>query len=535
MNKKSIFSVIILFLVFSITVGFSAFASEMSISKIVVDVRVKSDIRITGIGITGGSMSGSYDGINFDVDSIMLGDLVKNKGDYVELAVTITNFESEEMGIYDVIVPEGIDFEISNYDMESKICDDSGKCNLGISKTLNFKVTNRNCIDINESINMDFVFRKFYSIKYIGLSSGDYPTEIIDGETLSIEISSSVPIYLGVRDKNGKVPFSYTNGMLTVSSISNDLEVEVGYISEWRYDYVYGEQSFTAPNNATYRIQLWGAQGGGNSSFPGGLGAYTSGKIKLKKGETIYIHTGQMGGDLTAETYNNGFISEYVYWGDSSILQGTFYSGGGSTDVRLVSGNWDSFEGIKSRIMVAAGGGGTMTYYGGIGTAGDGGGLVGYDGTINSGTVGRKSTGGTQTSGGLNGIINSGSAWFGSAYYVTGMTQVAGGGGGYYAGGNGAHGSNTVGSGAGGSSFVSGHDGCNAISDASTESNIIHTGQSIHYSGYKFTDTYIIDGRGYIWTNTIGEYNRMPTHHGGTSMVGNEGNGYAKINLIEIN
>ena len=39
MNKKSIFSVVILFLILSITVGFSAFASEMSIGKIVADLR----------------------------------------------------------------------------------------------------------------------------------------------------------------------------------------------------------------------------------------------------------------------------------------------------------------------------------------------------------------------------------------------------------------------------------------------------------------------------------------------------------------
>ena len=33
---------------------------------------------------------------------------------------------------------------------------------------------------------------------------------------------------------------------------------------------------------------------------------------------------------------------------------------------------------------------------------------------------------------------------------------------------------------------MSGKDGCNAISGSSTASNIIHTGQSIHYSGKKF-------------------------------------------------
>ena len=104
------------------------------------------------------------------------------------------------------------------------------------------------------------------------------------------------------------------------------------------------------------------------------------------------------------------------------------------------------------------------------------------------------------------------------------------GGGGYYAGG--------VGFGAdasGGSSFISGHNGCDAITESSTESNIVHTGQSIHYSGYKFTDTIMIDGLGYKWTNTKGtEIVGMPSHDGTSTMTGNTGHGYAKITLIEI-
>ena len=40
----------------------------------------------------------------------------------------------------------------------------------------------------------------------------------------------------------------------------------------------------------------------------------------------------------------------------------------------------------------------------------------------------------------------------------------------------------------GGSGYISGYDGCNAISENSTENNIIHTNQSIHYSGKRFLD-----------------------------------------------
>ena len=85
------------------------------------------------------------------------------------------------------------------------------------------------------------------------------------------------------------------------------------------------------------------------------------------------------------------------------------------------------------------------------------------------------------------------------------------------------------------SSFISGHNGCDAISETSVESNIIHTGQSVHYSGYKFVDTIMIDGRGYRWTTLPStEANGMPSFSGDATMLGNTGTGYARIELQQL-
>ena len=89
-----------------------------------------------------------------------------------------------------------------------------------------------------------------------------------------------------------------------------------------------------------------------------------------------------------------------------------------------------------------------------------------------------------------------------------------------------------MGGGTDGSSFISGHNGCDAIKEESTENNIIHTGQSVHYSGMYFTDTVMIDGEGYKWITEKGSYTGMPTHEGTETMKGNIGNGYAKITYI---
>ncbi len=192
-------------------------------------------------------------------------------------------------------------------------------------------------------------------------------------------------------------------------------------------------------------------------------------------------------------------------------------SGGGATDIRLTNGSWDNFNSLKFRIMVAGGGGGrgystnVSSYFPGCA-----GGLTGQDAYGNHMWT-FAGTGGTQTSGGidsehttkyldLNGLFGKGGKGYGN--YDGG----GGGGSGYYGGSGGI-----VDSGSGGSSFISGHTGCNAISSSSTSSNIVHTGQPNHYSGYVFTNTVMKAGN-----------ESMPSPTGSTE-TGHTGNGYCII------
>lgn len=102
------------------------------------------------------------------------------------------------------------------------------------------------------------------------------------------------------------------------------------------------EQPYTVPEGqgGWYRVELWGAQGGSN----GGLGAYTSGIIKLDEGETLYFYIGRKGNGST---------------------------GGESTDVRTENGEYTSRPSYNNRIMVAAGGGVSSNAHGGTMYGGD--------------------------------------------------------------------------------------------------------------------------------------------------------------------
>lgn len=215
----------------------------------------------------------------------------------------------------------------------------------------------------------------------------------------------------------------------------------------------------------------------------------------MKKGDVLYIYVGGQNG------WNGGGIGEA--------------SGGDATDIRLISGKAQDFNSLKSRIMVAAGGA-----------------LIGISaqGIDNKGNNDGGGQGGTQIYGGEFGnqsILISKSqsvpAGFGyggyNIYFPESCKKIASGvGGGYYGGGAGIHTGSCWNGGGGGSSFVSGYEGCDAISEESTENDIIHTGQYVHYSGMSFTEIEMIAGNSLV-----------PSPVDDSKMNGNEGNGYARI------
>ena len=280
--------------------------------------------------------------------------------------------------------------------------------------------------------------------------------------------------------------------------------------------------SFTTPVAGDYMIECWGAQGSNMLDKVGGKGGYCKGTVKLPN-RTIYIYVGAQsggfgGGGVTLDSERDAHFGN---------------DGGGATDIRLVKGStYKEFNSLKSRILVAAGGGGAnhRNTVGedpqwGQGDGGYGGGLNGGDGLRDDNTMSWTSAnleficlcyGASQTSGGkyLRSRRNSSGKFesfsdevqyvgkFGYAATTPATFVQTGGGGGYYAGGSGGH----VG-GSGGSSFISGYPGCDAITESSTENAIFHTKQPNHYSGLIFTDTQMIDGA-----------HPMPSPYGGTEI-----------------
>ena len=273
------------------------------------------------------------------------------------------------------------------------------------------------------------------------------------------------------------------------------------------FAYTGNYDTFTAEHDGIYKVELWGASGSNNTI--GGMGAYTSGNIRLKKGDILYVYVGQNPGLSASATFNGG-------GGCSSRCT----AGGGATDVRLKSGDWNDSVSLASRIMVAAGGAGYDDWSAGY-KGGYGGALTGVTGEGDS-----PSTGGSQTAGGIsNGNITSRNGMFGIAGF--GDSYGGGGSGGYW-GGAGGKNSSTGNGGSSGSSYISGYTGCVAIKSETEivpkdgcDNGTTDKACSIHYSGKVFTDGVMKAGN-----------ETVPSTDDTMPSVGHSGNGYAKITLI---
>ena len=356
----------------------------------------------------------------------------------------------------------------------------------------------------------------FYGLTKLTLNT-DYTLSYVN----NIQIGTALVI------AEGKAGTAYA-GMKAVKAF----EIVSAYTKD--FDYEGKIVAWECPYSGTYKLEVWGAQGGNGRNHThgndgrngvGGKGGYSYGTITLTQGNTLYICVGGQGqtppdnddesiaGPGGAAGFNGGGAGAKSLNINST---GTSRSGGGGggTDISLYgvanSTEWNTTNHLYSRIIVAGGGGSAtwnQDYKGGFG-----GGEIGGAGEVNNENYTR-GTGGTQTSGGV-GYVNGEFGIGGSAVDESEVNVSGAGGGGWYGGATGTR--NAV-----AGSMSNGGGGSGYVYTSTTASN--YPSGCLLNSNHYLTDAGTIAGDTEFPAPGIG----METGH--------EGNGYARITLININ
>ena len=325
-----------------------------------------------------------------------------------------------------------------------------------------------------------------------------------------------------------------TNGSMTTGTNSGNGWATISYnakailqysVVEKYFNYTGNVQTFIAPVDGEYLLEVAGAQGG-STYGTGGLGGTSSGKISLKKGDTLQIYVGNQPVGINGG-YNGGGVG---FLSSDKFVQCS--GGGGATDIRKGG------AALSNRIIVAGGGGGGSNFQSKVAIGGTGGGTQGGPAgcVTNNGTVTTtNTTGATQSSsytyktekisnnltdnflgdktfytGGSSplGLVAIYHGKLGQGWSSENGARIAGGGGGYY-GGASMHGDNYVYGAFGGSGYVGGVTN----GSMSTGTNKGNGWAKITYMDYSPDSTSICSIRvpqknGYIfdgyWTGTNG-------------------------------
>lgn len=266
--------------------------------------------------------------------------------------------------------------------------------------------------------------------------SATYTNQTATSKTYNSGLTAGTTYYgcVKVTDKAGNTGYLRSIGIPFSKATGSDNL----YTSSSEYSYV-------VPVTGEYRLEVWGAQGGSNSTVLGGYGGYSKGMTTLAKGTTLYINVGG-----TTSTNVGGFN------GGANGGSSSGYGGGGATHIATLSGRLTGLENNKTNILIVAGGGGGADNWSDGAQGGYGGGFQGVAGTWTASTSMTWALGGTQTAGGVCGTSG---ATYNSEPGAFGIGGVAsqwggGGGGGYYGGAGGNSSSSWVSAGGGGSGYI---------------------------------------------------------------------------------
>ena len=233
-NKRNFLTVaisIVLLLVVFITIGFSAFQSSLDIGSIAATFRINKDIRITKISLDSATNNAISNWQDYNTTSISTNIDLPSRNSTITYEVEITNLGNIEMGILGISgLPSNLDYELTNYTLKDELCDylDDSECKLGsVSKlliTLKYKNNGFDSSNTNYNVQLDFDFRRFYSITYVNLNSTNLPTKAIEGDNIEFTLNTPYPSSVHF-DGTTNASYNANTGKININDINDDITI----------------------------------------------------------------------------------------------------------------------------------------------------------------------------------------------------------------------------------------------------------------------------------------------------------------------
>lgn len=228
-SRIIVFSIIVV--IVSLTIGYSAFSNSLLMSNIGAIIRVESDIRVTNIEVSKGAYEGTSNYEEYNISSIQSRVFLPNRESSVTYKVSITNFGNVEMGIFNITgLSDNLYYKVEDYSLRQKVCNTEKKCTLGITKDFYITIGYKNYDETNVDydVNLEFDFRQFYNISYYNFLPNNYPKQVIEGDTLELELDNDYTkllIYMNNILLKENVDFILNEHVLTIYNVSGNIDI----------------------------------------------------------------------------------------------------------------------------------------------------------------------------------------------------------------------------------------------------------------------------------------------------------------------
>lgn len=258
-NPLFLSSIIVMCCVVFLTVGFSTFSTELSISGISAIVKIQKDVRISGITLADTYNNGLSTFEDYNVKNVFMGVSLPNSDSTVTYDIEVLNLGNVEMAIASISgLPENLTYSISNYELKDKLCDDNNQseCKLGTKTTLHltigYKENGFNEDSIEYPLSLEFDFKRIFSITYKNIVNNNYPKTILESETKVITFVDDIPNNVSL---SGVTSYNFESPILTISNPTDDVVINGSAYSRY-----YDELIFDGTNYVDTGVCLFNSE-----------------------------------------------------------------------------------------------------------------------------------------------------------------------------------------------------------------------------------------------------------------------------------